>query len=542
MRITLFNKAFLVPCFFLTTFFICNSPVVYAQSSFAIQIDTAPITVMPAWHSGAVSHHNGYWILIGGRVNGLHGFQPANGFPLAGANQNIYVIDYKNDVVYSQSVAAYNSALYDHLTASSYQFLQRDSILYISGGYGFGSASFDYITFPLLTAVNLNRLISDVISQTSAEALFKTYTDTVMAVTGGQMMLRDNRFSIVFGHRFDGYYSENDSSGFYVQHYTNQIRSFEIIDTNNYLGIANYTTVYDSLNFHRRDYNLVPQIFPNGKPGHTAFTGVFRYEADLPFLDCINIDSAGSWQLIPNFNQNLNQYHTATMPVYDAVNNDMHNVFFGGMSLYYLDSITSQPVIDTMVPFVNTISKVVRKSDSSMVESAFGVRMPALLGTNAHFIPADGVDMYDNGVIKLNALSGNTLVGYIAGGIKSPAPNISKTGVWVSSAVSTVYRVWVDPSATKINDLPVTNTIYDLIVYPNPAADYFTFQFNAINAGEAVATLYEVGSTRTIWKKKIQLLKGSNKFLIDQVRLSAGTYAVEVEFEQLKKATILKIE
>lgn len=539
---TLYSKAFYMPCFFLIIFFFCHSQRIQAQSSFAIQLDTAPITVMPAWHSGAIAQHNGYWILIGGRINGLHGFQPVNGFPLVGANQNIYIIDYKNNVTYSQSIVTYNASLHDHLSASSFQFAQRDSMLYITGGYGYNTANFDYITFPLLTAVNLNQLISYVISQTNAEPLFKTYTDTVMAITGGQMMLRDNRFSIVFGHQFNGYYSENDSSGFYVQRYSNEIRSFEIIDTNGYLGIANYSALYDSANFHRRDYNLVPQLFPNGKAGHTAFTGVFKYEADLPFLDCINIDSGSSWQLIPNFNQNLNQYHTATMPVYDAVNNEMHTVFFGGMSLYYLDSLTSQAALDTLIPFVNTISKVVRMPDSSMFETAFGVRMPALLGTNAHFIPADGIDKYANEVIKLNSISGNTMVGYLVGGIKSPAPNISKTGVWVSSAVSTVYRVWLNPLANQVSEYPVTNTIYDLAVFPNPATENVTIQFNTERVGKAIITLYEMGTTKTVWQKKINVERGKNTYIIEQQRWSAGNYVAEVLFEDVKKATLLKIK
>ena len=57
--------------------------------------------------------------------------------------------------------------------------------------------------------------------------------------------------------------------------YTNEIRTFKINDNGTDLIIYDYTATNDPDNLHRRDYNMSPQIFPNGELGFTAFSGVF---------------------------------------------------------------------------------------------------------------------------------------------------------------------------------------------------------------------------------------------------------------------------
>jgi hypothetical protein len=42
------------------------------------------------------------------------------------------------------------------------------------------------------------------------------------------------------------------------------------------LSISNYQTVTDAVHLHRRDYNLLPQVFPNGELGYTISSGVFK--------------------------------------------------------------------------------------------------------------------------------------------------------------------------------------------------------------------------------------------------------------------------
>jgi hypothetical protein len=59
------------------------------------------------------------------------------------------------------------------------------------------------------------------------------------------------------------------------------------------LSINNYTSITDGVHLHRRDYNLLAQVFPNGELGYTISLGVFQINADLPFLYLVDIKASG---------------------------------------------------------------------------------------------------------------------------------------------------------------------------------------------------------------------------------------------------------
>ena len=65
----------------------------YSQSSFDYQVQLNPLTIpnFPGIHSYAFAQHEGKWLIIGGRVDGIHARQPFNAFPASSNNTNIYV-------------------------------------------------------------------------------------------------------------------------------------------------------------------------------------------------------------------------------------------------------------------------------------------------------------------------------------------------------------------------------------------------------------------------------------------------------------------
>ena len=156
---------------------------------------------------------------------------------------------------------------------------------------------------------------------------------------------------------------------------------------------------------------------PNGEQGLTAFSGVFQVDADLPFLNCVNIDSSG-YTVQDSFSQYYNHYHCAVLPLYSESNNEMHTVFFGGIAQYYDDG--GQLTQNDSVPFVNTIARVTRDINGNMAEYKLPVEMPELLGAGSEFIPKLDLEHYENEVFKLDDFNADTtLVGYIYGGINS---------------------------------------------------------------------------------------------------------------------------
>jgi hypothetical protein len=143
-----------------------------------------------------------------------------------------------------------------------------------------------------LIAVKIPDVINAIISGTPFTTYFRHIADEQFAVTGGYLNKIYNTYYLTGGQRFDGRYNPMNNPTF-TQEYTNSIRKFQIADDGTNLTITHLAAITDTLNLHRRDYNVAPQIMPDGQEGLTAFSGVFQVDADLPFLNCVNIDSTG---------------------------------------------------------------------------------------------------------------------------------------------------------------------------------------------------------------------------------------------------------
>ena len=448
--------------------FVLCSTVVLSQTTFDYQVQINPITIanFPGIHSYAFAQHNGKWLIIGGRIDGLHARQPFNAFPATSNNTNIYVVDIATQQFWSASVNVLPTALKEQLQATNFNFYQDENTLYVIGGYAFSATANDHITFNKLTAIDVPNLINAIVNTTTIAPYFKQLTDENLAVNGGQLGKIGNTFYLVGGHRFDGRYNPMNNPTF-VQTYTNGIKKFSIDNSGMQLSISNYQVITDAVHLHRRDYNLLPQIFPNLEEGYTISSGVFQINVDLPFLYPVDIKESGYFPQT-GFNQYLSNYHSAKACMYDATENRMHNLFFGGMSQYYYNGTTL--IQDDAVPFVNAISRVTRFADGSLQEFQMPETMPSLKGSSAEFIYNKNLPHYGNEVIKLNDITANEFViGYILGGIQSPTLNpFSVNETTTTSANPTIYEVKL------IKNMPLSSHSIDgknpfaMDIYPNP--------------------------------------------------------------------------
>jgi hypothetical protein len=508
--------------------------------SFQLEIEPFTMPEMPGIHSGAIASYNGRWILIGGRMNGLHGFQSPFAFPTSGKNENAWVIDPNTKQIWTTSLAGLPIELYEPLTSSNIPFHQDGNRLYMIGGYGWSDSVNDFKTFSTLTSIDLACLHDAVISGNSTESCFRQISDSTLASCGSNLAKIDDRYYLVFGHEFNGIYAVNNgNNAFFTQKYSNEVRSFNINDDGVNLSISNYSAVHDSVNFHRRDYNLVPQIFPDGTEGLTAFSGVFQYQANLPFLNTINI-TPNSATVVPDFDQHLSQYHNAVLPVYDSTGNVMHSYFFGGMSRFTLDSLTGELVDDTLVPFVKTISRVSRFADGTMSEEQLPIKLPDYLGSNMKFIPASGIALKMTEIVDVNKMTeSRQLAGYLIGGILSPMPNISSIDASMSSANTQVYAAYITRTSQDTGivtkTLNVNNALSSFNCAPNPAIGNTTLNLNINTSGplQIVAYSRQGKLVEVIYNNNIQ--KGSHKINWSTENLSAGVYIIKARMEGISK-------
>lgn len=461
----------------LTLLILVTLPVLAQQFDYQLQITPVTINNLPALHSLAKAQHNGKWLLIGGRQDGVHARQPFNAFPAAQNNASMYVVDVAGNQVWSASLSSLPTSIQEQLQSTNMNFYQDKDTLYILGGYAFSATANDHITFDKLSSIDIPGVMNAIMNNSPISTYIKQISNPIFANTGGQLGKIGNTFYLVGGQKFDGRYNPMNNPT-YTQTYYSQYSTFQLNNSGNQLSISNLQTIADPVHLRRRDYNLLPQIFPNGTEGYTISSGVFQQNVDLPFLYPVNITASG-YQAVTSFNQYLSNYHSAKVCLWDSTNKRMHNLFFGGISQYFMQNgVLTQ---DVNVPFVKTISRLTRLADSSLHEAELNISMPSFLGAGAEFMINDQLPHTASEIIKLNPIVADTFViGYILGGISSPSANpFTGNQTNTTSANGTLYKVeLINNHAGNPESVVDGYHPFSFSVFPNPSEQDVFVQFD----------------------------------------------------------------
>ena len=501
----------------------------FSQTSpFQIKLEAIEFKELGGLHSFAFAQHDGKWLIVGGRLDGLHRRQPFAAFDQDGNNILLWVIDPIAKKKWTATLALLPIGIQEQLSSSNMQFHQKGNFLYCTGGYGFSKTIGNHTTYPNLTAINVSETIKAIIENKVLKPHFLQITDSIFQVTGGKLKTIDNNFYLVGGHKFIGRYNPMgaDHGPGFEQNYTNSARIFSIQNDDSTLTFKLIKTIVSD-HLHRRDFNVESKILPNGKEAINAFSGVFQPDMDLPFLSSIQITENGM-QENRKFQQYYNHYHSAVLPLYSEKSKEMHTVFFGGIAQFY-DSVGTM-VQDNDVPFTKTIARVSENEKGEMSEYKLPIEMPSYMGAAAEFIPNLQNAHYRNEVLKLDELKENTVLGYIYGGINSKEANI----FWVnegehSTANPVIYKVILSNNlqgkAHVLNEQ--SNSKLKLEVYPNPFDQMFMIRFMIEEASD-VKLVLKNAKGKTVWtqtftntqkglnahSKKIKNLdKGGNYFI-----------------------------
>ena len=506
----------------------------FAQvAPFEITLEPIAISGLGGIQSYSFGQANGKWLIVGGRLDGLHQRQPFAAFDVAGHNNQLIVVDPVSLQKWSAPLTSLPTGIQEQLSSTNMEFHQEGDYLYCIGGYGYSATEGDHTTYNKLTAIKVSDVINAVINNTNFSSFFRQITDAQFQVNGGRLRKINTTYYLLGGHKFIGRYNPmgpNNGPGF-IQEYTDSIRKFNLTDDGTTITITHLTPHTDSVNLHRRDYNAESQILPNGNEGITMFSGVFQQTADLPFLNSVTVD-ANNYTVNNSFQQYYNHYHCPALPIYSALNNEMHTVFFGGIAQFYDNAGTL--VQDNNVPFVNTIARVTRNSSGTMAEYKLPIEMPSLLGAGGEFIPNLTFPHYNNEVFQLdNLTTTNTLIGYIYGGISSTQANIFfiNTGTQ-SSASSQIFKVYIKkPTILSVDDLNESSTDHlNLMIYPNPNDGKLKIEFNLTKKENVTLSIHDV-SGKIIEKTILTNLSiGKNIFEKEVTKLTKGSvYFITLE-------------
>ena len=442
-----FRPLYLKNLILLLSFLCCFQSNVWAQESvFEIEISPIEIPHLGGLQSYAYGQINGKWLIVGGRLDGLHRRQPWATFDEAGNNNKIIVVDPLTKESWSASTDVLPVTIAEQLSSTNMESYQQGKYLYCLGGYGYSASQGNHTTYDQLVAIDVEQVINAIVSEKSFAQYFRAVKNELFQVTGGKLKKLNDHFYLLGGQKFIGRYNPHGPEfgpGF-IQEYTNAIRIFDFKDDGKNISIKLIDTWIDVENLHRRDYNAEAQIFPDKSKGITMFSGVFQKDVDLPYLNTVDVSESG-YTVNNEFEQYFNHYHCPVFTTYSEANNKMYTVFFGGIAQFYIDE-EGDLVQDDNVPFVKTIACVTRDSLSVMKESRLSVEMPEWLGAGAEFIVDTELPHYSNGVVKLDSIAlGKTKIGYIFGGIRSDADNIfySNNGTQ-SHASNQVFEVYLN--------------------------------------------------------------------------------------------------
>lgn len=521
--------------------FISISAISYAQTApFEITIEPISIPQLGGIQSYAFGQYDGKWLLVGGRLDGLHQRQPFAAFDIAGHNNQLIVVDPVTQQKWSASLTSLPTSIQEHLSSTNMEFHQDGDYLYCVGGYGYSATVGDHTTYSNLTAIKIPDVINAVINNTNLTSFFRQITDSQFQVTGGRLNKIDDTYYLLGGQKFIGRYNPmgpNNGPGF-IQEYTDAIRKFELTDDGTTIAITHLASFVDSANLHRRDYNAESQILPDGSHGITMFSGVFQHTTNLPFLNSVTVDNNG-YVVNDTFQQYYNHYHCPVLPIYSELDNEMHTVFFGGIAQFYDSNGTL--VQDDNVPFVNTIARVTRDASGSMAEYKLPIEMPSLLGSGAEFIPNLNFPHFSNQVFKLDDVTtDNVLIGYIFGGINSTQPNIFfiNNGTQ-SNASKQIFEVYIKKSnplsVDELNHSSVSNL--NLIIYPNPNDGNLNVSFNLVKIEDVTLTIFDLKGAKIDEVILTNLNIGENNYSKKIDKLSNGSvYFISLE-TSTRKAT-----
>lgn len=458
------------------------SPVLSEKSlPFRVRLKKAHFKLPYGIQSYVHAIHDNKWLIVTGRLGGLHGFvkDSTDNFPTQQQNRTIFVVDPIKKKTFARSLEDPQSGLtplqVDLLSVTAAQGYQAGNTLYITGGYGLNTSTGRLETKNALTAINVSGLIHWMTDpspgETAAQYIRHIFDDT-FKVTGGYMnQAGENPTLLIMGQDFDGNYNDPVQQPPVFQLYSRQVRRFYINDDGVNLSITplDALPIIPSRYYRRRDLNVVPVISEENKllkSSFVALSGVFT-PTDGIWTVPVEISGEGTTfmanpKLESTFKQGMNNYDCATFGMFSEKNKSMYIILLGGMSFGLFEETNEglRFMTDPEIPFINQTTTIridasgnytqhlMRYGGFPCIRSKKINRGNTLLfGSEAEVILNHKTPMYENEVLKLDEIKKPTTIGYVLGGIASTLPNTETQADSFPSRY--LFKVIVEPSRRK---------------------------------------------------------------------------------------------
>jgi hypothetical protein len=415
---------------------------------------------LPALQSSAIAIYKGLWILIGGRKAGVHSMDnDPPSFNTLANNDTIWVINVAEKKKAGIKVPA---QYWNLLSATNPMYTQDDQFLYMAGGYTVSDSTKkrNNWTSDRFIQISLPDLVNYVLSGGQNPSLEQVFTKVIQSpyvkLSGGEMAMADSNFYLIGGQTYDTTYEQGVNGK-----YSNAIRKFRLAYSANGWTLTDTASLIDSVNLHRRDFNMADIILDDGNLGEVIYGGVFTPD-DMAYRNPVYItglaEGKPAIRVDTIMKQVANLYTGAKINAFlgGSTIRFNHITLLGGISLLQYDTLNhklTNPPVGQELPFSNLISSYItdgRTQSAEMVQLPPYPMMPGYLGTNAVFLPDPSLTIpgFPFNIDLNKVFSGSqrkkVLVGYLFGGIDSPVATLITPGHnYTSTANRKLYKVFM---------------------------------------------------------------------------------------------------
>ncbi|MGB6037112.1 MAG: hypothetical protein WBG42_12645, partial [Cryomorphaceae bacterium] len=126
-----------MPARLLSLIFVFWTSLLFGQTFLEVHLEPLEISGLGGVQSYAVGTHEGDWLIIGGRLDGLHRRQPWASFDEAGNNNQLIVVNPEEGESWSAPISSLETNIREQLSSTNLEFYQQGDYLYVMGGSGF---------------------------------------------------------------------------------------------------------------------------------------------------------------------------------------------------------------------------------------------------------------------------------------------------------------------------------------------------------------------------------------------------------------------
>ena len=196
----------------------------------------------------AVGKYNDYLLIFGGSIRSEVDEKYANDFP----NLDILMIDFRRNRAAAYTSGNLDGLLRDQISSTGMAYHQDGNTLYLLGGSGFSESNGQFITFPYLTAIDLQATVEALLDGKNPVANFFQICDERMAIFDAPMDYDGEEFFLINGKSAYKLEPFSDTPVYVEEPFTGQARSFRLKGAKESLEISQFQTWYDLEGF--RDY------------------------------------------------------------------------------------------------------------------------------------------------------------------------------------------------------------------------------------------------------------------------------------------------